>query len=1154
MPQFSFEPLYLRETTEEGRQAQSAGRVLLFRNGGLFLGMGSGLRLPRPPPETAPEEFDTDDCSADFRCLAPITQCANDANCSSSGNTESCSCLPGLSGPTCREGVTTDTEAPVLECPANLTLPAGAGQNHAADVNCSQIFDRTVLAHAGSRDCVLRANDNIATTSITRIAPSSLSELTITAPHQQLHSVTWEARDAAGNTHLCTTGVAVVDLEPPTVSCPNSSSSANTRGLRHLRVEGLVHTAAENNLLNATRLYIDGVQQLSSQAGFGSQTHRVLYNVTVALGSVARVRFEAIDQSGLSASCNYSVEAVLTPSVAELNRLEAASAALALASAARTAAAELATLTGSLGNRTNALELNIGLSVVANLLDFLENDTAAAPDAATVSSLFLVLDDMQGVAVPAVQQAAETEAAPARFRSSLERFGRILASNPALVGSLYTQTGDNLYIQATRINASAYAGYTISRDGARLTLPANLSAICGNASTSATPSIFSSVLADSRMYVGGDAEVASRVVTTSLFGCDARAVFETDAAIELRVDSATSGDQLFCAFFNETTGLWETGGVTTLSSNSSGYVFCSTSHLTGFAALVSPSATGAAAGIHAQALSTITLVGCIVSMVALVLLITMHAIFVAGQQETPYASILLLGFAGSLLVSLALFVAAGEMADNNNNNSDISDSCKALGVLMLYSWLCTAMWMLVQAINLHAMIITVLNLNMSKRLRVYCVAAFGLPLVVVGVVLAAAGPDAFGGRDLCWINDSAALIAGFLAPLGLILAINLVLFLLLFHKIQSALHNPPSAMGAGKSDSGGGGGGAMENSNSKDADGMAKAKTARRQVSRRDVRIALSMFFLLGLSWIFGSAIDADDANASLALQYLFTVTTVLQGLFVFLFYGVFNEQVYRHVFGRSDDRGRGPRAEHRRPRHHTLSDSTEHSHMQSHQSSGPPRANKFVPGARGPPSSHTKTTTLPSASTLVPGASGTLQSMAGHSSTFSRSTSAADAGEKLELDEEPSTMGDAVDAGADCSSDKWPATRTTAWPVQSQAENTRPAPEDTDVMAINEYLSLEHGLAPHGGVRVQVSDDDKEFAGVSAADLHLLEALRLTMPGAVGDAEGDVDGGTEGVPLGGAWPGCGDRGEKESAADSLEKQEAILRQIVPGEDEYDTE
>ena len=60
----------------------------------------------------------------------------------------------------------------------------------------------------------------------------------------------------------------------------------------------------------------------------------------------------------------------------------------------------------------------------------------------------------------------------------------------------------------------------------------------------------------------------------------------------------------------------------------------------------------------------------------------------------------------------------------------------------------------------------------------------------------------------------------------------------------------------------------------------------------RELRAVFSVSVLLGLSWIFGALINVGGSSSSLVFQYLFAITTTLQGFAVFIFHGLLNQQV----------------------------------------------------------------------------------------------------------------------------------------------------------------------------------------------------------------------------------------------------------------------
>src|SRR5207247_1041782 len=116
------------------------------------------------------------------------------------GTTTVTNTAPDASGnsSTCTFTVTiTDTQNPVLTCPANLVLPADAGRCNRSNVTFT-----------------VTATDNCAVTNLVSTPPSGGTfPLGVT-------TVTNTATDASGNTSVCFFTVLVTDTQNPVLTCP----------------------------------------------------------------------------------------------------------------------------------------------------------------------------------------------------------------------------------------------------------------------------------------------------------------------------------------------------------------------------------------------------------------------------------------------------------------------------------------------------------------------------------------------------------------------------------------------------------------------------------------------------------------------------------------------------------------------------------------------------------------------------------------------------------------------------------------------------------------------------------------------------------------------------------------------------------------------
>nr|KAG5695739.1 hypothetical protein BaRGS_004484 [Batillaria attramentaria] len=108
---------------------------------------------------------------------------------------------------------------------------------------------------------------------------------------------------------------------------------------------------------------------------------------------------------------------------------------------------------------------------------------------------------------------------------------------------------------------------------------------------------------------------------------------------------------------------------------------------------------------------------------------------------------------------------------------------------------------------------------------------------------------------ICWLTG-AAFYAAFVGPVCLILLLNLVSFVLVLRVILGLTDNKH---------------------------GRAETSQAAQKLRR-----AIGVAVLLGVTWVFG-LLSIDDTS-QVVFNYLFAVFNSLQGLFIFLFYCVFNK------------------------------------------------------------------------------------------------------------------------------------------------------------------------------------------------------------------------------------------------------------------------
>ncbi|HEU4719256.1 MAG TPA: HYR domain-containing protein [Bacteroidia bacterium] len=138
--------------------------------------------------------------TATDNCSATLTSNYNSGDLFPPGTTTVTYTATDPSGNTATSSFTvtvTDTEAPVLSCPADLSISTDSGSCVATGV---------ILGNAN-------ATDNCSVAGVVNDAPSSFMQGTTV--------VTWTATDVNGNSTTCTQNVTVTDMEAPSLVCPS---------------------------------------------------------------------------------------------------------------------------------------------------------------------------------------------------------------------------------------------------------------------------------------------------------------------------------------------------------------------------------------------------------------------------------------------------------------------------------------------------------------------------------------------------------------------------------------------------------------------------------------------------------------------------------------------------------------------------------------------------------------------------------------------------------------------------------------------------------------------------------------------------------------------------------------------------------------------
>ncbi|XP_070229910.1 adhesion G protein-coupled receptor E3 [Bos mutus] len=302
-----------------------------------------------------------------------------------------------------------------------------------------------------------------------------------------------------------------------------------------------------------------------------------------------------------------------------------------------------------------------------------------------------------------------------------------------------------------------------------------------------------------------------------------------------------------CVYWDEL--VWSNEGCHVILSDGTRTV-CSCSHLSTFAVLM--------ASVELKedpVLTVITYVGLSLSLLCL---------FLAALTFLLCRSIQNVSTSLHLQLSICLFLAY-LLFLTGIKRTEPEVLCKVVAGGLHYLYLAAFTWMFLEGLHLF---LTVRNLRVAnytsagrfKKRFMYPV-GYGVPAVIVAVS-AAINPQGYGTTKHCWINIEKGFILSFLGPISAVILINLIFYSITLWILRDRL-----------------------SSLNKD---VSKIQNTRMLTFK-----AIAQLFLLGCSWCLGFFLtELIKEPIRSIIAYAFTITNVLQGVYIFLVHCVLNQQV----------------------------------------------------------------------------------------------------------------------------------------------------------------------------------------------------------------------------------------------------------------------
>ncbi|KAM7061715.1 adhesion G-protein coupled receptor G6 isoform 2-T2 [Acridotheres tristis] len=332
------------------------------------------------------------------------------------------------------------------------------------------------------------------------------------------------------------------------------------------------------------------------------------------------------------------------------------------------------------------------------------------------------------------------------------------------------------------------------------------------------------------------------------------------------------GPKPTCVFWdmnkNGGSGGWNPEGCQVDAESNENETVCLCNHLTHFGVLMDLQRT--VTQINPQnnkVLTFITYIGCGIS--AIFSAATLLTYIAFEKLRRDYPSKILMNLSTALLFLNLTFLLDGWLA-----TFDIDGLCIAVAALLHFFLLATFTWMGLEAVHMYIALVKVFNTYIRRYILKFCIIGWGLPALVIAIVLASAntnasqiyGKDLYGrdtsgqgGDDFCWIKNEVVFYVTCAGYFGIMFLMNVAMFIVVMVQICGR-------------------------------NGKRTNRSLKEEILR-NLRSVVSLTFLLGMTWGF-----AFFAWGSLTLPflYLFSIFNSLQGLFIFVFHCAMKENVQK--------------------------------------------------------------------------------------------------------------------------------------------------------------------------------------------------------------------------------------------------------------------
>ncbi|XP_023396226.2 adhesion G protein-coupled receptor E3-like isoform X3 [Loxodonta africana] len=203
--------------------------------------------------------------------------------------------------------------------------------------------------------------------------------------------------------------------------------------------------------------------------------------------------------------------------------------------------------------------------------------------------------------------------------------------------------------------------------------------------------------------------------------------------------------------------------------------------------------------------------------------------------------------------------------------------CSIIAGALHYLYLASFTWMFLEGLHLFLTVrnLKVANYTSAGRFKKGFMYPFGYGIPAAIVAMSAGlKPHGYGTSVHCWINLQHGFMWSFIGPVSVVILINLTFYLITLWILRARLSSLNK--------------------------GVSKIKSTRMLTFK-----AIAQLFLLGCSWCLGFLlVESIKEPFRSVIAYAFTITNVLQGVYIYMVHCVLNQQVreeYKKCFTRTD-------------------------------------------------------------------------------------------------------------------------------------------------------------------------------------------------------------------------------------------------------------